>query len=104
MFGKKKPDGIVEAVRYGSDGRLEWVRMHERRGPTYSDHRLVKRQELIDKLKSGQRIVVGERVPFLANTFKTGAPLHLVQKNGSEIVVAGEVQAEQDRLEGVPLI
>lgn len=104
MFGKKKPDGIVEAVRYAPDGQIEWVRMFLRRGPTYSDWVLVRRKELVEMLKAGKTILVGERIPLLASTFKTGEAVRLLEVNGQEVVVAGVAAAEKDELAGVPLV
>ena len=37
MFGKKKVDGIIEAVHFDTNGLAEWFRIFERRGPTWSD-------------------------------------------------------------------
>jgi glycerate kinase len=104
MFGKKGPDGVVESVRYGTDGMVEWVRMYQRRGPTYSDWVLVKRPALIEMLKAGKKVVVGERVRFEASTFKTGPVLQVIERGGKEMLVTGEGRAEKDNLEGVPIV
>ncbi|HLF91474.1 MAG TPA: hypothetical protein VI451_21195 [Anaerolineales bacterium] len=104
MFGKKGPDGVVEAVRYGADGMVEWVRMYQRRGPTYSDWKLVKRPALIEMLKAGKNVVAGERVLYQASTFKTGPALRVIERGGKEILMTGETQAEKDKLDGVPVV
>ncbi|HNB53574.1 MAG TPA: hypothetical protein PK530_16615 [Anaerolineales bacterium] len=104
MFGKKSPDGVVEGVRYDANGQVEWVRMYERRGPTYSDWKLVQRPALIEMLKAGKQVFAGERVEFQASTFKLGPALKVVARAGKDVVVTGEAQAEKDKLEGVPLV
>ena len=103
-MAKQKFDGIVEAVHYAPDGRVAWVRAYERRGPTFSDHVLISRQELVDKLKGGKRFLVGQRKEFLASTFDTSQPLRLVPQNGGELLVVGDGQTAQDHLAGVPII
>ncbi len=103
-MAKPKFDGVVEAVHYKPDGRVAWVRAYLRRGPTYSDWLLLDRQALIERLKSGKRFVVGRRVLLKASTFEVTKPLQVLQKNGQEILVVGEVQADQDCLEGVPVL
>jgi hypothetical protein len=104
MFGKKKADGVVEAVRYGADGQVEWVRMYQRRGPTYSDWMLVKRPDLIEMLKAGKKIFAGERVKYQATTFKTGLAFRVFERGGKDVVVTGETEGDQDRLDGVPVV
>ena len=103
-MAKPKFDGVVEAVHYKPDGRVAWVRAYLRRGPTYSDWLLLDRQTLIERLKSGKRFVAGRRVLLKASTFEVTKPLQVVQKNGQEILVVGEVQADHDCLEGVPVL
>ena len=104
MFGKKALDGVVESVRYDVDGKVKWVRMYKRRGPTYSDWMLVKRSDLIEMLKAGKQVRVGERVEFQASTFKTGPALNVIERGGKEVLVIGDVQGDADRLEGVPVV
>jgi hypothetical protein len=102
-MAKIKYDGVVEAVRYKPDGEIDWVRAYERRGSAFSDYLLIDRQTLIKRLKSGKRFVVGERIPYLAGTFKVSAPIRLVDKGSQEIIVTGDADSH-DRLDGVPLI
>jgi hypothetical protein len=103
-MAKPKIDGVIEAVRYNPDGQIKWVRAYLRRGPTYSDHILLDRQSLIEQLKSGKYFMAGERVEQMASTFQFGKPVRLQQSNGHEILVTGETQSNQDRLEGVPIL
>ena len=48
-----KFDGVIEAVRYKS-GKIEVVRAYERRGATFSDHVLLDRKELLERLRGGK--------------------------------------------------
>jgi len=103
-MARTKYDGIVQAVHYGEDGQILWVRAFLRRGPTWSDNVLIDRKTLVEKLKSGKQFVVGKRVELMASTFETYSPLQLVEKNGVEILVAGEPDGGKDCLEGAPLV
>jgi hypothetical protein len=103
-MAQKKFDGVVEAVRYGSEGRIAWVRAFLRRGPTWSDHVLLDRQTLVDQLKAGKYFVIGQRLEHLAGTFKTSSALKLDEKNGDPIVITEDVQSDQDCLKDVPLV
>jgi hypothetical protein len=101
---KQKIDGVVECVRYKSNGEVEWVRAYERRGATYSDHLLLKRETLIERLKSGKKFVAGNRTSLMASTFVVTLPVRLFQTGDKEVLVTGDIQSNQDRLEGVPII
>ncbi len=103
-MAKPKFDGVIEAVHYQPDGQVEWVRAYERRGPAFSERILLDRQTLVERLVAGQRFVVGKRLPYLGSTFEVSQPVHLVQRSDGDALVVGDVQGEQDRLEGVPVI
>lgn len=103
-MAKQKIDGVVEAVHYAPDGRVDWVRAYLRHGVTFTDHILIPRHELLTKLREGKRFLVGMRKPYLGGMFETTQPLNIVAKNGHEVLVVGEAHAEQDNLEGVPII
>jgi hypothetical protein len=96
-----KFDGVIEAVRYRS-GKIDVVRAYERRGPTFSDHVLIDRKTLLERLKGGKRFVTGQRRELLASTFQVGKPVNLVGENGRQVVTT-LAQAEHDELEGVPV-
>jgi hypothetical protein len=99
---RQKIDGVIEAVRYASDGKIEFVRAYERRGAAFSDWVLIDRQSLLDKLNSGKRFVTGERKILLAGTFETGKPVEALGGDGQQVVsTAG--QAKRDTLEEVPV-
>jgi hypothetical protein len=103
-MAQKKFDGVVEAVRYGAEGRIQWVRAFLRRGPTWSDHVLLDRQALVEQIRAGKRFVTGHRLEQLAGTFETDAPLQLVEKNGEAVLVTEGAQSDQDCLQDVPLV
>jgi hypothetical protein len=98
-----KYDGIVEAVRYDADGQIKVVRVYERRGPTWSDRVLLKRDALIERLKAGQKYYTGTRKVGLAGTFDVAAELRLAGKPGEEIVITRTSTSDCDRLDGVPV-
>ncbi len=98
----KKLDGVIEAVRY-KNGQIEVVRAFERRGATFSDRILLTRDELLERLKKRQNIVIGKRKEFLASTFDAQEkPLQVVNHNGKEII-ATRSDADQDELEQAPV-
>ena len=65
----KKFDGVIEAVRY-KNGQIVVVRAFERRGAAFSDRVLVDRKELLERLKKGQKFVIGKRRELMAGTFE----------------------------------
>jgi hypothetical protein len=103
-MAKQKIDGVVEAVRYTSDGQIEWVRAYEWRGAVFSDHVLIRRPDFIARLKAGKRFVAGKRILYLGGKFETSYPVQLMNSHGSEVIVAGTSSTDRDRLEGVPLL
>ena len=100
----KKYDGVIEAVHYTPDGQVDWVRGYLRRGPTWSDRIIMKRQDLIDEIKSGKRMVLGSRVEFMAGTFDVAAPIRVTGQNGQEFVATSTTPVDHDTLEGAPVI
>jgi len=103
-MGKPKFDGVIEAVHYKPEGHVDWIRAYLRRGPTFTDRKMLDRSDIIDNLKSGKRYFAGSRIPLMASTFKTGKQLRLVQKNNREFLVIGDFEVEKDCLEDVPII
>ena len=51
----KKFDGVIEAVRY-KNGQIEVVRAFERRGATFTDRIMLKRDEFLKRLKKGNGV------------------------------------------------
>lgn len=103
-MAKMKYDGVIEAVRYKPEGKVDWVRAYLRRGPTFSDHILLPRQSLIDLIKDGKQFVTGQRVVYRAGTFDVVQPVRILEKSGKSFLVAGVDSAENDCLTGVPQI
>ncbi len=103
-MAKPRFDGVVEAVHYAPDGQVAWVRVYERRGPTFSDRLLLDRQSLIQKIKSRKRFVIGERKVLWASTFDTSSALQLIRKDGRELIVAGSTSVDHDSLGSAPQI
>ena len=97
--------GVIEAVHYAPDGRVDWARVFLKRGATWSDRIILRRDALIEELKRGRKIGVGKRREGLAGTFDVSSqPLRLVGKEGSEVLVISSDRAEVDTLEGIPVI
>ncbi len=103
-MASKKFDGVVEAVHYTPDGRVAWVRVFERRGPTFTDRIILDRKTLIERLKSGKNFVAGQRVPLKASTFETSNPQIVIQLDGQGFLTTGNILANKDDLEGIPVI
>ncbi len=102
---KQKIDGVMECVRYKPNGEVEWVRAYERRGATYSDHLLLKRETLIEKTQIRQKIYGGEPhftdgEHLRCNLARSPVPKQEIR----EVLVTGDIQSNQDRLEGIPII
>ena len=103
-MAKRKFDGVVECVRYKPNGEVDWVRAYERRGAIFSDHLLIKREVLVQKLRSGKKFVTGSRITLMASTFETGEMVRVIDAGGKDVLVTDDHQAVQDYLEGVPQI
>ncbi len=79
------------------------MRAYMRRGATWGDRVILKRQELVDALKSGKKLAIGKRVEFMAGTFDISAPVKLAGPSGKEVVVAAAASVTDcDSLEGAP--
>ena len=98
----KKVDGVIEAVHY-KNGQIMAVRAFERRGATFSDRVLVNRKELLDRLKNGQKYVIGKRRELLASTFEVQEkPVQVLTRDGKEII-STRTDADRDELEQAPV-
>ena len=94
-----KVHAVIEAVRYSPQGKIDLVRLYERRGATFSDSFLVGREELLRRLQRGEVIATGQRQQFQGSVFNIGSRVH---PHGGQ-VVTGEGETGRDRLENVPL-
>lgn len=99
----KKFDGVIEAVRYNSDGQIALVRAYVRRGVTYSDRVLLDRDTLVERLKEGKKFITGQRKEFLASTFEFGKLLKVVNKNGGVVITTREEASQRDEVEETPV-
>jgi len=96
-----KFDGVIEAVRY-KGGKIDVVRLYQRRGATFSDHVVMSRAALLAQLKQGRRFVTGRRKVLWASTFEVGKTVNLLGRNG-DVVSTTLDQPGHDQLEGVPV-
>jgi hypothetical protein len=98
-MAQKKPDYIVEAVRYSVEGNIAYIRVYERHGAVWSDHLLLERKEVSKRLAQGKCFVSGERKVYLGGVFNTGKALHQVDGK----ILIEEQTCSHDLLSGVPV-
>lgn len=104
-MAKKKPyDGVVVAVRYTPQGKIDWVRAFERHGFVFSDRVNLDRDTLIGRLQAGQRFKIGERKPYQGSDFEVKDDIRLIDKNGDHVIVAGCGPSDRDLLGDLPII
>ncbi len=103
-MAKEKLDGVVEAVHYNASAQVEWVRAYERRGPTFSDLLLIRREELIRRIKAGKKYVSGSRKQYLSSTFDVNSPIHVFQAGDKDYLAFSEEANSGDVLPGLPVI
>lgn len=101
-MAKKKIDAVLESVRLEEDGQLQWARIYERRGIIFTDHFLVDREQLVQRLKSGKKIFTGKRQPKMGSVFDTFDEIRLTTSDGKELMVAGSLSNEKDFLTSLP--
>jgi hypothetical protein len=98
----RKIDVVLVAARYTSEGdRVRVAKGYIRRGPIWGDLKLLSRKELVERLESGERIVVGEHAE-VPGSFHTVAKLRLAEGSGGNKLVANGKDGVGDEL-GVPL-
>jgi len=100
----KKYDGVIEAVHYQPDGQVDWVRGYLRRGAAWSDRIILKRDDLIKEIKSGKRMMIGQRVRYMAGTFDVSKPIQVTGPDGKEVLDTSSSDRDHDNLEGVPVL
>ena len=103
-FRGKKDDVVVVAVRLDAAGRIDWLRAFERRGPTWSDWIKIARAEAIERIRSGEKFVTGERIIYQAGTFKTFDPVRIEERDGGAYLVSGPENGQGDALARVPIL
>jgi hypothetical protein len=97
----KKIDGVIEAVRY-KNSQIVMVRAYERRGSSFSDHLLIPRRELLERLKKGKKFITGSRRERLASTFESSGAVRVVNRDGKEFISTRD-GADRDDLGQAPL-
>jgi hypothetical protein len=93
-----KFDIVITTVRYAPDGKIEMVRAFERRGAVFSDHVLLSRDALLEKLQSGKHCVTGKRKEFLGGRFDIQETVQLATD-----FITTDPGAGQDTLANVPV-
>ena len=101
-MARSKIDGVIEAVRYDAEGKINLVRGYVRRGVTYSDRTLLDRKSLLERLRQGQRFVTGQRKEFWGSTFEVGKPVERLAFNEKEFITT-DGQSGRDMLENTPI-
>ena len=103
-MARPKYDGVIEAVHYLPDGKVDWARTYLRRGPTFSDYILLDRQALIEHIHAGKKFYIGERIPLQGGSFKVFDQVKVIKKNGQEYLVTQEGDSKRDYLANAPII
>jgi hypothetical protein len=96
---RTKLDGVIEAVHYTAGGKIAVIRAYERHGVVWSDHILLNRDELSERLRQGKHFVVGVRKNYLGSIFETGTRVYEAEGN----IVTEELTRTRDLLTGVPV-
>ena len=104
MIRMKPYDGVVVAVRYSSQGEIEWVRAFERHGFVFSDRELMDRETLVQNLREGRRFKTGKRMIYQGNDFKIDEDIRLIENDSDCVIVAGSGSPNQDSLGNLPII
>lgn len=103
MIKAKKYDGVIEAVHYTLDGKIDWVRGYQRRGFVFSDMLILDRETLLTHLEDGDRIYIGQRQALMGNDFALGEVVRVEKQKSGEKIVAGKAQGDGDFLAGTPV-
>ena len=96
---RAKIDGVIEAVRYTTDGHIAVARSYERRGQVWSDLILLDRKQLLEQLECGRHFVTGKRKLYHGNEFEVGSPVYLK----GESIATKETSSGRDILTGIPI-
>jgi hypothetical protein len=98
----KKFDGVIEAVRYNSDGQIVLARGYELRGVAYSDRVLFDRDTLLKRLKEGKKFTTGQRKEYWGSTFDYGKSVKALNKDGKDFITTRGDALQRDELEETP--
>jgi hypothetical protein len=103
-MNRNKADLIIEAVHHKHNGQIDFVRAYQKRGTTYSDCVLMKRQELLEMLAMGNHVVTGQRILFLGTTFSDQTSVSLLTINNKQTIAMTGSIAYQKELAEAPII
>lgn len=103
-MAKLKYDGVIEAVHYLPDGKVDWARTYLRRGPTFSDYVLLDRQALLEHIHAGKKFYIGKRIPLMGGVFETAEQVLVHKINGQEYLMTQVGDTERDQLDNAPII
>jgi hypothetical protein len=104
MIKKKPYDGVIVAVRYTQQGEIDWVRAFERHGFVFTDRMMMRRDELVKRLKAGKVFKTGVRLIYQGNDFEVKEDIRWIEKNGDGVIVAGKASSDHDSLGQLPII
>jgi hypothetical protein len=90
---------VIDSVHYLPDGRIDFVRLYERRGVVWSDLILAGRNELVKRIRKG-KIATGSRKRYLGSDIIQGT---LVQYE-MDVFFTGNQRGKIDSLPGVPVL
>jgi len=100
----QKIDYLIEAARYQPDGSIDFVRLYERRGSSFSDREIYSRDQIIEVLKNRKLVFTGKRLAGMASTFEVLHRVNYSDTDGKNVIFTQEVAPETDTLENVPLL
>ncbi|MFN2149219.1 MAG: hypothetical protein ACK2T2_12585 [Anaerolineales bacterium] len=99
----RKLDVVLVAARYRPQtAELDFAQGYVRTGPIWSDLKLIRRDELIEKVSQGKKVAAGKPVD-LPGDFELLARVELVGQNGSQALRAENSSGPGDDL-GLPLV
>ena len=90
---------VIDSVHYLPDGRIDFVRLYERRGAVWSDLILTGRNDLVKRIRKG-KITTGSRKPYLGSEIITGTQIQYEM----DVFFTGEQRGKTDSLPGVPVL
>jgi len=86
-MNSNKADLIIETVHHKHNGQIDFVRAYQKRGSAYSDCLLVKRQELVKMLAKGMKVVTGQRIHLMGNSFSGLIPVSLFTMDNKSLIM-----------------
>lgn len=98
----RKLDIVLVAARYGDDGMLKFAKGYERRGDVWTDIRIFDREALIEKVRSGAKVVTGDAVKIPGN-YEPQGRVRVEGPDGGAYLVANGSSSEKDDL-GLPVL